>query len=69
MFTFHNNLIDRITLNLNHGFVVILNIYNVGTYTKTYTHFIVVGQNNTLCVFIDLSKAFECVDHNIIKSM
>lgn len=68
MFTFHNNLIDLITLNLNHGFVVLL-YYNVGSYTKTYTHFIVDGQKNTLCVLIDLSKAIECVDHNIIKSM
>lgn len=68
MFTFHNHLVDRITLNLNHGFVVIFRYYG-DTYTKIYRHFIVDGQKHTLCVLIDLSKAFECVDHNIIESM
>lgn len=68
MFTFHNHLIDRITLNLNHGFVVLLNTMEKPI--QTYTHILLLMvKKNTLCVLIDLSKAFECVHHNIIKSM
>lgn len=56
MFTFHNHLIDRITLNLNHGFVVLLNIMEKPKIQNIHTFF-VNGQNNTLCVLIDLIES------------
>lgn len=67
MFTFHNHLIDRITLNLNHGFLVLLNIMEKPI--QKNTHILLLMVKKTLCVLIDLSKAFECVDHNNLKSM
>lgn len=50
MFTFHNHLTDRITLNLNHGFVVLLNIMEKPIQTYTHILLLMVKKIRSVCL-------------------